>query len=175
MKLRKRVLLASAFIVTAVTAHAEERHLGPHVHGQATVGVSIEGPEVDVQLSLPGHDAVGFEHPPGSTDESKALSHAKQTLQSGKWFEAPRAADCKLLRANVVANGFDGAAAAGGHADFDVDYRFQCAQPGKLDGVIVRLVDAFPSVQKVVVAVISAAGSHQQILEHGAMRVDLGQ
>jgi hypothetical protein len=175
MKLRKRVLLAAVFMLVALPAGAEERHLGAHVHGQATVGVSIEGPQFDLQLSLPGHDAVGFEHPPGSAEETRTLAHAKQVLRSAKWIEPPQAAGCKLQQANVVANGFDGAAAPGGHADFDVDYRFQCAQADKLNAVDLRLVDAFPSVQKVVVDVISATGSQQQILERGVVRVDLGQ
>ena len=175
MNLRKRVFLTAALTLLAAAAGAQERHLGPHVHGQATVGISIEGPELALQLSLPGHDAVGFEHPPGSATETAALAHAKQVLQAGKWIDVPRVASCKLASANVVANGFDGAAAAGGHADFDVDYHFQCAQPDKLNALDLRLVDAFSSVQKIVVSVIAANGSQEQILERGMVRVDLAQ
>ncbi|ERR1700754_2893416 len=158
-----------------MTAGAQERHLGPHVHGQASVNISIDADAMEVQVSLPGHDAVGFEHPPGSPQERAAVEKATALLNAAAWLVPVPAADCALMSAKVSPHGFGQAAEAGGHADFDAEYRFSCRHIAQLDHMDVRLVSAFPTVQKVVVNLITAAGSSQQPLEGTATRVDVQQ
>ncbi|MDR9452910.1 MAG: DUF2796 domain-containing protein, partial [Wenzhouxiangella sp.] len=53
------VLLAA----TPVSAQIERQHAA-HVHGEATGSLAVDGSTVSVQLALPGHNVVGFEHPP---------------------------------------------------------------------------------------------------------------
>jgi len=154
-------------------AGAEERHLGPHVHGQASVGVSMEADALDVQLSLPGHDAVGFEHPPGSAQEHAALDKALATLKAGTWFVPAAAASCTLVSATVSPHGFGGATEPGGHADIDAAYHYTCHTAARLDHVDVRLAAAFPGLQKIVVDTIGGSGSNQQTLQGTASHVDL--
>jgi hypothetical protein len=154
-------------------AGAEERHLGPHVHGQASVNLSVEADALDVQLSLPGHDAVGFEHPPGSAQEHTTLDKALATLRSATWLVPAPDALCALSSATVSPHGFGGAAEPGGHADFDAVYHFTCRAAARLDHVDVRLASAFPTVQKIVVDTIGASGSNQQTLQGSASRVEL--
>jgi hypothetical protein len=153
-----------AAISTAV-AGTEERHLGPHVHGQATVNVAVEGNALEVELSLPGHDAIGFEHPPGNASEKATLDRAGAALRAGGWLKPSPAAACTLGSAKVEPHGFGGASEPGGHADFDASYRFTCANADRLDGLDVGLTDAFPSVHKVVVGIITSEGSTEQTLE----------
>jgi len=168
-------VLSSLLLLTSMAATAEERHLGPHVHGQASVNVSIDAREMDVAASLPGHDAVGFEHPPGSPAEQAAVDKAIATLNQPTWFVVPAAAHCTLASAKVSPHGFGGAAEPGGHADFDATYHYTCNTPGQLDHLDVRLASVFPSVQKVVVNLITAAGSNQQTLDGTTTRVDIQQ
>src|ERR1700754_2029784 len=125
MKLRLSCLVALAVVAGRVPA--EERHLGPHVHGQATLEVSLEGPILEVDLSLPGHDAVGFEHPPATSEQAHALEQVRDSLLGGTWLQPVDAAGCKVSSARVVADGFDAKAKPGAHGDFDVTYRFTCA------------------------------------------------
>lgn len=167
-----RFAILSLLLCTTM-AMAEERHLGPHVHGQASLNLSVDGSTVQGELSIPGHDAVGFEHPAGSADERKAVTHARDVLTRAAWFQPSASAQCKLTGAKVQANGFDGAAAPGGHADFDADYTFHCDAVDKLDHVDVRLADAFPGLQKIVVDIVTGAGANQQVLERGVVRVDI--
>jgi histidinol phosphatase-like PHP family hydrolase len=75
----------------------------------------------------------------------------------------------------VSPHGFGGAAEAGGHADFDATYRYTCGMPDQLDHLDVRLASAFPAVQKIVVNLITAAGSNQQTLDGTTTRVDIQQ
>jgi hypothetical protein len=171
MKLRMAYLVALFLVAGRVPA--EERHLGPHVHGQATLEVSSEGPTLEVGLSIPGHDAVGFEHPPTTPEQARTLEKAKDTLRSGTWLVPVDAADCKAPTAKVVADGFDAKAKSGGHGDFDVTYRFTCAAPERLDAIEVGLFEAFPALQRVVVNVVNANGATQQVLDRPTTHVTL--
>ena len=171
MKLR-----TSCFLVLALaTGHAaaEERHLGPHVHGQATLQVSVDGPTLAVGLSIPGHDAVGFEHPPANAEQTSTLAKATETLRGGTWLVPVAAAGCKALPAKVVADGFDASAKPGAHGDFDVTSQFTCANPGQLTSLDVGLFKAFPALQRVVVDIVGANGATEQILDRSMTRVTL--
>lgn len=171
MKLRVSYLVAFAMIAGRVVA--EERHLGPHVHGQATLEVSSEGPTLEAHLSIPGHDAAGFEHPPATAEQARALDKARDTLLGGGWLLPVDAAGCKVSSVRLVADGFDANAKPGAHGDFDVTYRFTCVAPGRLDAVEVRLFDAFPTLQCVVVDVVTANGATQQVLDRPTTHVTL--
>jgi len=172
MKLRT----ASFLVVLALAAGrvpAEERHLGPHVHGQATLQVSSDGPALLVALSIPGHDAVGFEHPPVTTEQALSLAKATETLKGGKWLVPASGAQCAAPPAKVVADGFDVNAKPGGHGDFDVTSQFVCANPQQLDALEVGLFAAFPALQRVVVDIVTANGATQQVLDRPMTHVTL--
>jgi hypothetical protein len=171
MKLRTLLAVSLALVTGSVVA--EERHLGPHVHGQATLQVSLDGPTMAIGLSIPGHDAVGFEHPPANPEQALALANARGVLQGGTWLVPVGAAACKAPPATVVADGFDKNAKPGGHGDFDVTSEFTCANPRQLDVLEVGLFKAFPALQRVVVDIVTASGATQQILDRPATRVML--
>jgi hypothetical protein len=162
-----------AFVLVAGGVRAQERHLGPHVHGQATLEISEEGPTLDVDLSIPGHDAVGFEHPPTTPEEGRELDQARATLLSGRWLTTVEAAGCTASAASVVADGFDAKAKPGAHGDVDATFRFTCAEPGRLDGFDVALFAAFPALQRIVVTIVTASGAAQRVLDRPATRVTL--
>lgn len=168
-------MLVFPFLLSMVSTigAAEERRLGPHVHGQASVNISVDGHVMDVAASLPGHDAVGFEHPPGSPAERSALTNATDALKQAAWLAPPASAHCVLATTKVSPHGFGGAAEPGGHADFDATYHYLCSEPDHLEHLDVRLSVVFPAVQKVVVNLITASGSTQQTLEGGTTRVDV--
>lgn len=168
------LLFPFLFSLVSAATGATERHLGPHVHGQASVNVSTEAHALAVELSLPGHDAVGFEHAPGSAAETRALDEALSSLRGARWIQLPAAAGCRIVSTTVAPHGFGGASEPGGHADFDASYRFDCVHPDRLDRLDVLLIHAFPSVQKVVVDVITSEGSTEQVLEGTNHQVTLG-
>ncbi|WP_306846953.1 ZrgA family zinc uptake protein [Luteibacter jiangsuensis] len=173
----KMHMMVFPFLLAALPmmANAAERQLGPHIHGQASVNMSVDGGLMDVQVSVPGHDAVGFEHPPASPRERSAVDRATATLTGAGWLVPASAAGCTLASAKVSPHGFGDAAEPGGHADFDAEYHYACRKVAELDHVDVRLASAFPAVRKVVVDIITASGSNQQDLEGSATRVDVRQ
>src|ERR1700754_4949980 len=82
-----------------MTAGAQERHLGPHVHGQASVSISIDADAMEVQVGRHGHGAVGFEHPPATRQERAALEKATALLNGAAWHVPVPSADCALMSA----------------------------------------------------------------------------
>ncbi|HEX7813704.1 ZrgA family zinc uptake protein [Dyella sp.] len=171
MKLLPMALFLLAALPTLTLA--QQRRLGPHVHGQAIVDLSIEHDELDIAVSLPGHDAVGFEHPPATAQERTAVSRTTATLHDASWLVPAAAAACTLQTAVVQPHGFDKAAESGGHADFDSRYRYTCAHMGQLDHINASLIGAFPSVHQVVVNLITASGSNRQTLDASVSRIDV--
>ena len=172
MSFRPVFLAVACSIAVVAPVLSAERHLGAHVHGQAKVDVAIDGDHLQIGLHLPGHDAVGFEHPPGNDVEKRTLSHALATLKAARWLEPAKPAGCRLLTAAVSAPALQGTS-TGGHADVDATYDFRCTDMAKLDALDIRLVEAFPSIQRIVVDVVSSSGGGEQVLERGVVRVDI--
>jgi len=146
-----------------------------HVHGQANLGVAIDGETLTLMLESPTDSLVGFEHAPGSDLERAAVARMKETLeQADKLFLPTAAAECRLASVelhSLLLDGEDGpepAHEAGheddehegheGHADLDGDFTFRCAHPEQLHDLEVRLFDAFPRLKKVKVAVVAPQG-----------------
>ena len=55
----------------------------PHQHGVGQLNVAIQGDHVEIELETPGADIVGFEHPPRTAEQKKAVQDAATTLRNG--------------------------------------------------------------------------------------------
>ena len=75
-------LAAAAFILVspALADEVEHRQLGPHVHGQGTLDIAIEGKKISMDLVAPGMDIVGFEHIATTDAQKQAVEKAKAKL-----------------------------------------------------------------------------------------------
>ncbi|MGI9486174.1 MAG: zinc uptake protein ZrgA [Geminicoccaceae bacterium] len=73
------VSLASLFAASAL-AESEKRELGAHEHGHSVLNVAIEGDRVEMELTAPGADIVGFEHEASSAEDKAAVEQAEATL-----------------------------------------------------------------------------------------------
>src|SRR6185312_12056972 len=97
--------LVSAAFLLALPAFADEaphRQLGPHVHGQGTLDIAIEGKKVEMELVAPGMDIVGFEHVASTNDQKAAVEKAKAKLTDVlSVFKLPAVAKCKAETSNV--------------------------------------------------------------------------
>ena len=97
-------ILAAALICAAFPANAEEarRELGPHQHGHGRLNIAIEASRVSMELEVPAHDIVGFEHEPATPEQKAAMEKAKATLAGGlALFKPSAAAECKLTNAKI--------------------------------------------------------------------------
>ena len=138
-------------------ATAAEKHA--HVHGSGQLNVAIEGDTVSLELSAPADDIVGFEHPATSPEDKAAVTKAVALLRDGAaLFIFPAAAGCRLEKARVETGLLAEGKSGDGHADFDADYRFRCAQPAKVDGIDVRFFAHFPKAHKLAVQAVTPKG-----------------
>ena len=53
-----------------------------HEHGVGALSLAIEGNDVEIELKVPGSDAVGFEHAPSSDSERQKVNESANTLRA---------------------------------------------------------------------------------------------
>ena len=89
--MQRSSILAAALLCAAFPVNAEEarRELGPHQHGHGRLNIAIEGSRVSMELEVPAHDIVGFEHQPNTPEQKAAIEKAKTTLADGLSCSSP--------------------------------------------------------------------------------------
>ena len=96
--------LCIVFCMTTSTAIAE---FAAHQHGVAGMNIGVEGKNVHITFTPTGHDVMGFEHKPETTEEKAAALAAKGALEDGlKLFGVPKAAECKVEYTEVTSGLF---------------------------------------------------------------------
>ena len=73
------MLALAVFLATSLQASEPA-----HEHGVGQLSIAIEGNEVEIELVLPGADAVGFEHAARTDSERKAVVAAAEKLKEAK-------------------------------------------------------------------------------------------
>jgi hypothetical protein len=167
--------LAAALTIVSPIAHAEKAH----VHGVAELNVGVDKDTLRIALESPLENLLGFERVPKSDKElDKVRRMASQLRQADKLFLPTPGAGCKLVNVKLesavldpallgeapVAAASPGQAAARtpqpgakpAHADLDGEFIFQCAQPAALQGLEVKLFDAFPGYRQIRAQVVTA-------------------
>lgn len=162
---------------TASASFAEEhRQHGAHEHGGGQLNVAVEQKSLMIDLSLPAMNIVGFEHPANDDKERSLVAQAADQLRDGmRLFVPSPAAKCTQTRSDVksalLGNADDDEEA--GHADFDVDYEFSCAEPSQLSALTLSLFERFPATQHLRAQVITPAGQTGAELSAGNNRLEL--
>ena len=132
------------------------REVGAHVHGAASMSVVLENTQLNITMSIPGMDAVGFEHPATSADEQAALNQTLRYLQNpDALFPLPKSAECQLVNGVVETALLDKTASVGAHADMDIDYQWTCKHPEYLKQLSVQLFSFILHLQKIQASWIS--------------------
>lgn len=149
-------------------AETERQHVA-HEHGAGHLNVALDQETLLIELSMPAMNLVGFEHAASSESERERLLSTVEQLNDGlSLFGPSRAAECLLLRVNVVSEllgehehhedehakqehheAEEHAEHAGeehdeAHADFEVSYEFRCASPSRLESLSLELFRVFP-------------------------------
>jgi hypothetical protein len=167
MPLKPLALLALLIAAPAYAQHDHKHdhgHHHAHVHGVAKLDVAVDGGNLSLRLESPLEGLLGFERAPGNDKERAAVAEMRKKLtDAGKLFVATAAAQCTLKSVEIDAPILDakpvaGQKSAADHADLDADFLFNCAQPGKLTGMDVRLFQAFPKLRRIDAQVVSGKG-----------------
>lgn len=185
--------LTPLLLFPAATSSAAEGDI--HAHGRALVQLVQEESRVEVSLTVPAVDVVGFEHLPRSDAEVAAVRESALTLGDVSTVLAmPEDAGCKQqwssvrselldhLDVDTLAGHDDGHAAHGadqvaddghGHPDFEAEWRLLCAMPEALEDLRVTLFDTLPTLKQLVVQSVTDSGQQETRLQRGDDRVPL--
>lgn len=178
--------LASLAILAALPALAEQaqhRQLGPHVHGQGTLDIAIEGNKIEMELVAPGMDIVGFEHVATTDEQKAAVEKAKAKLTDVlSVFKLPDVAKCKTETANVESRkethqpgekDDDDKPGEPEHSEFHATYTITCEAPDSITGLETAYFTDFSGGQLLNVNVTTSKGQTQAQMTREKPTLDL--
>ena len=98
-----------ALIVMSPVMQADEpiRQLGVHAHGKGTLSLVVDGKALEIELTSPLMNIVGFEHAPHSAAEKEVYDQAIDWLKSPDNVLDLSAAACEVTRVNLVEPDFE--------------------------------------------------------------------
>lgn len=158
MSLAPATLLLSALMAIPLTSLAEDfgGHAA-HEHGVATLTAAMESQTLVLALESPADNITGFEHAPAKPGEKAAVQSALARLKQPDLLLANAEAGCRM--SSTRADDPFANTGSRAHRDFDVEYRLQCRQPGKLTRLdAAALFKAFPRLRTLKVDYALPAG-----------------
>ncbi|MBF0238419.1 MAG: DUF2796 domain-containing protein [SAR324 cluster bacterium] len=179
------IFTASATGILKAGEHRQEEHRQQetHEHGIGELNVAMDENQLMIELHTPGMNIVGFEHEPATPEQKDAVRQANQTLENpGKMFELSPKGKCKVVSAKseLIHSDHEEDADAehhsdheedaehqeeeGGHAEFHVNYQFDCASPEKITEIPVKIFQVFPNTQKLKLQLITPQHQSAQTL-----------
>lgn len=180
------VLAALAILASspALADETEHRQLGPHVHGQGTLDIAVEGNKIEMELIAPGMDIVGFEHVATTDDQKAAVEKAKAKLADVlNVFKLPPAAKCKTEAANVESrkethhpgeeDHDDEKPGEPQHSEFHATYTITCEAPESVTGMETAYFTDFAGGQLLNVNVTTPKGQTQAQMTREKPMLDL--
>lgn len=180
------------FLVTSLVAPAEAgppRQHAAHVHGHGRLDVVLDSGVLQAELTAPGADLVGFEHPPHDAAQRQAVESAVAVLRDGaRMLGLPTTAACRQDAVDVdratLSDGEDhddahhddhgtsGESHAGDeHAEFRIGYRFTCEHPDRLDQMAIGYFAAFERANELAVQAVGPWGQTSRTLTRAAPRL----
>lgn len=131
------------------TEHWHEfRAVDAHVHGAAEMTLVLDGEQLEMALTIPAVDLLGFEHAPASVQDQQRYIELLINLQRPEnQLQLPAAAECELTRATVNSGlEMDN---TDQHVDFLVVYHYVCRQPQGLKRLDFPLFTRYASLRHI--------------------------
>jgi hypothetical protein len=168
-------VIGMLLVPAAGAAEGYRQHAG-HQHGVASLNLVISGSEAMMEFDSPAANLLGFEHRPVDETERAAADAALASLgDPAALFVFPAAAGCRPQETRVEADWLEAShtgdehehehehehqdtthdkgdhPAQGGHRDLHASYLFVCDGPADQGSIEVRLMEAFPGTERIVV------------------------
>ena len=183
MKLICTSIAASGMFLAATSnvpaADSERRDLGAHEHGVTTLSIALDDDVLTLELEGPAMNFVGFEHPPRTDDQKRAVAEALEALNNdSSLFQTDPDAQCALLEAETDLitdtdqdddhedhddehgedheDEHDSHEAESRHSEFVGQYQYRCGRPNQLTQLRVNIFERFPLTDEVEASFISA-------------------
>jgi len=171
----KPLLLAAALLFSIAAGPASAAPA--HQHGVATLDIGVEPGRVTLDLDTPLDNLLGFERAPRTDAERERAAAVIKQLKAGEGlFRIDSAAGCTLAKVTLTSAplGLNATPAEKeGHADLQGRFEFTCKAGNKAGFVEVGLFDAFGSLKRIDLQVVTPRGQLKATLVKPASRVAL--
>ena len=162
--LKNQTFFISTLVLSFILATPIEGAESAHEHGVGTLSIAVEGHDVEIELTVPGSDVVGFEHLPSSESERQAVIAGVEILRdvNGIVVLTPKA-KCRVEDVEVSSGLMEDKKDDHGsshkheheakdkddhkevHSEFVAHYHFHCDDPKQLTSATLGFFKAFPS------------------------------
>ncbi|MGC9422114.1 zinc uptake protein ZrgA [Vibrio sp.] len=169
------VLSLSAALSGGVFAQDFRQH-DAHVHGHVELNIAQDGHDLLIEVTAPGANVVGFEHPPETDQERQSLNRALEILeQANGLFNLTTQANCQLEEAHIT-HSLDGEKHHTDqhhhehehhhdhdhdhdhdhqHGEFNAQYHYHCENISDLRHIDSQWFKLFPSTEKMSVNLLT--------------------
>jgi hypothetical protein len=160
------------FIALATNAYAQEHNqtLKAHVHGLSELTLVIEGNQVEIQLTSPAMDLVGFEYEANTKKDVAMVENAASKLQQHDTLFVFSGTSCKHLATSIDTSDLiksqhhddmehdkhdnhkghdDHEEHESHHSEITANYQYTCEQSALLSSIKVGLFELFPNIHKI--------------------------
>jgi hypothetical protein len=152
-------VLAAAFVSSALWASGPGHKGHAHAHGQASAQISLQGKLLKGEIHGAMDNFLSFEHAPRTDAQRAELRALQEKLKDVSWLLVPApAAQCKLVALSTESVLFQAAGPVKGHADLDVDFGFECANPAALTSIRFTSLDRGRRMKKLAVEFVGPTG-----------------
>ncbi|MEM9060611.1 MAG: DUF2796 domain-containing protein [Pseudomonadota bacterium] len=115
-----RISTLSLLMASCVLAGPALAQHAAHEHGHGDLKIAIDGDELQIELTSPGADIVGFEHAPKTDADHAAVDAAVEKLKgAAALFPLPGAAGCESEGIEIYSALIDGGSVKVGDHDHD--------------------------------------------------------
>lgn len=164
------ILLSLVLPSFAAAEKGKKRKFNAHVHGEAELGIAIEGKQIEMQLATPAEGVFGFEHEPVNDEQESVINLAKNKLKASAlvFLKIPQEYGCKTDSAKLTVKlaqvrlskkdrrrGVKLKDAHKGHGDVVARYMISCQKELKGAKVSVLVSETFPRIKKTKVLVLT--------------------
>lgn len=156
--------------------------LSAHQHGVAALNLIVEGDAVEIELASPADNLIGFEYLPSSEADIQTVKDTMAILgEPQRLFAFPAAAGCTPNELELTSPIFEAVAESDpnhqsddhhhdhsehaadhddshAHNDIAAHYRFACENSAALNQIEVKLFEAFPNTEKLILQAIGERG-----------------
>ena len=162
--LKHQNFFISTLVLTCIFAGPIEGAESAHEHGVGALSVAVEGHDVEIELTVPGSDVVGFEHVPASESERQAVIAGAETLRNvNAIVSLSPEARCRIEDIEIASGLMEDKKDDHSenhkhdheakdkhdhkevHSEFVAHYHFHCENPKQLTNVKLGFFKVFPS------------------------------
>lgn len=161
------ILFLVSQVIYADASQTQRIGLDAHVHGLSELTLAMEGQALEVQLTSPAMNLLGFEHKARSKNDMAAVENAVALLAKTDSLFSFSGGRCNLTNSSVDLsvvsdNGHDvheneaeaheheeDSSKRESHSEIIASYHYRCESLATLSSMTVALFDAFPGIYQV--------------------------